>query len=161
MLCGPYGYENCVNLVPYRVWSLVKQHLPVVPCRGSWLAQAAILSLPLSLSKPSQPQPEPWTATVAADIFSFIFWNEPKSRLIASSRSPAKQTNRTLTVLDISDLLIHTIWHDLTLWFSSTIWWQVCPEYGVINMTTTVKFQCGLKGHLGCDVTWNASGKTH
>ncbi|TNN64471.1 hypothetical protein EYF80_025322 [Liparis tanakae] len=44
-------------------------------CRANSVARRRIVR-----SHPSQPHPEPCTATVAADIFSFSFWKEPKSR---------------------------------------------------------------------------------
>lgn len=222
--------------VPFIFSQLFWKHLPVVPCSGSWLAQAAIRRLPFSLSNPSHPHPDPCTATVAADILSFIFWNEPKSCLMASRSSPVKEGAickwifvlltsfkrlKTLLYLNASPMIgnthasqvklaftvIHTYKQymaeqncvsyssrytdstkqshttygmktksttdkkkhcnkhlkeynkqmnctsSLTLWFTSSIWWQVCPENGVVNVASTIKSQCRLKGHLCCHIT--------
>ncbi len=64
------------------------QFIPVVPSKGSWLGHAATRSFLEAGSKPSQPQPDPCTATVAAVIFSLNASKEPKSRLIASANGP-------------------------------------------------------------------------
>lgn len=42
----------------------------------------------------------------------------------------------------------------LTLWFSSTIWRKVCPEDGVVDVTTAIEPQCCLKGYLRCYITF-------
>lgn len=60
---------------------------PVVAWSGSWFPLVAIASLLFALSKPSQPQPEPCTATVAADIAFWKLSREPYCSLILWRRA--------------------------------------------------------------------------
>lgn len=63
-----------------------RKFLPVVSS-GSWLKQVAIWTLFVFLLKPSHPQPEPWTATVAA-VNSFLkFSRLPNAPLISLCNS--------------------------------------------------------------------------
>lgn len=81
----PFASEIC------KKWRRKKENWPVVPCKGSWFAQAAICRRPCSLLYPSHPQPDPWTPTDTAVSFSLKFAKEPKSRLMASINSPLKK----------------------------------------------------------------------
>lgn len=116
--------------------------LPVVPCRGSWFAHAAILSLSFSLSKPSHPHPDPWTPTVAEDIFSFIFWNEPKSRLMASISSPRGKNAICICWLRSTDVQSYV-----------RAWEQACCNVNIVKIKSKGSLQhlwpCGSSPPFG------------
>ena len=62
--------------------------LPVVGCKGSWLAIVTIFNLLFFGLYPNQPHPEPWIAIVTADSSCFMLSKVPKLSLMHSKRSP-------------------------------------------------------------------------
>lgn len=41
----------------------------------------------------------------------------------------------------------------LTLWFTSTIWREICPEDGVVNVAASIKLKGRLESNLCCHVS--------
>lgn len=68
---------------------------------GSWFAQLTTVNFLVWELYPSQPHPEPWTATEAAASCFLNSSNEEKSRTKAFSKSPNENNGYSLHVYNL------------------------------------------------------------